>query len=397
MGLLDILMGAAGLGKSDQPPQQQGQAPQSGPLDLNSLPAPGQPPVDNGPTNLSGVTAAAPPMGGKPAGRPGGGYNNTDEVNAIQQVKQQYPQGNTGSGLGLSNLIGAKGTLRDVLGTLGDAFLIQSGHQPIHAEQRYREQIANAAAGFENDPGAAASRLAATGAPGSMDDAQKMFDTAQTQKLRQSQQESNNQYRDSNVAIRQETADSQASARQGQVEDRARQAMGGMLQAAAASGDPKKYADARTRALALGKSRIKDFDADSEVPATAEEYGAGYGMSAGQVARNQTSNASIAERASSSNQRNATTIRGQNISAGNNNKRVAATERGQDMGQQNNKDRIAAKGSGQHLTIPGLNVGGGAQPAAAAKPAGGAQQFSHTATGANGKRMGWNGKQWVTF
>lgn len=57
-------------------------------------------------------------------------------------------------------LFGVKGTLRDVLGTLGDAFLVQSGNKRIFAPQRERERQGDAMAGFTRDPRAAAERMA---------------------------------------------------------------------------------------------------------------------------------------------------------------------------------------------------------------------------------------------
>lgn len=49
-------------------------------------------------------------------------------------------------------LFGTKGTLRDVLGLVGDAFLIQSGNNPIYTPGRRREQLSDAAAGFTAGP-----------------------------------------------------------------------------------------------------------------------------------------------------------------------------------------------------------------------------------------------------
>ncbi len=45
-------------------------------------------------------------------------------------------------------MFGMKGTLRDVVGILGDAFLIQSGNSPIYMPTRQRERISDAQAGF---------------------------------------------------------------------------------------------------------------------------------------------------------------------------------------------------------------------------------------------------------
>jgi hypothetical protein len=52
-----------------------------------------------------------------------------------------------------------KGTLRNVLGTLGDAFLINAGHDPIFAPQRQMERTGDALYGFTDNPAAAIERL----------------------------------------------------------------------------------------------------------------------------------------------------------------------------------------------------------------------------------------------
>lgn len=55
-------------------------------------------------------------------------------------------------------MFGVKGTLRDVLGLVGDAFLIQSGNSPIYAPNRKQERLSDAMAGYTEDPTAAAER-----------------------------------------------------------------------------------------------------------------------------------------------------------------------------------------------------------------------------------------------
>jgi len=47
-------------------------------------------------------------------------------------------------------MFGTRGTLRDVLGTIGDALLMQGGHQAIYRPQRQQEQIADAMVGFNS-------------------------------------------------------------------------------------------------------------------------------------------------------------------------------------------------------------------------------------------------------
>lgn len=57
-------------------------------------------------------------------------------------------------------LFGAKGTLRDVLGTIGDAFLVQSGNKAVYGPRRDQERASDAMSGFTQNPLAAIERLA---------------------------------------------------------------------------------------------------------------------------------------------------------------------------------------------------------------------------------------------
>ena len=58
-----------------------------------------------------------------------------------------------------SGMFGLKGTFRDVLGVLGDAFLMNSGINPIYSGKRHQEKIGDALAGFDQDPIGAIQRL----------------------------------------------------------------------------------------------------------------------------------------------------------------------------------------------------------------------------------------------
>lgn len=60
-------------------------------------------------------------------------------------------------------MFGTKGTLRDVLGVLGDAFLVQGGEKAIYGPQRQREKAGDAMFGATDNPQQAAERLAAAG------------------------------------------------------------------------------------------------------------------------------------------------------------------------------------------------------------------------------------------
>ena len=62
-------------------------------------------------------------------------------------------------GLQHKGMFGLKGTLRDVLGLLGDSFLVGSGHASEYDKVRQREREGDAMAGFTQDPSGAAERL----------------------------------------------------------------------------------------------------------------------------------------------------------------------------------------------------------------------------------------------
>lgn len=58
-------------------------------------------------------------------------------------------------------LFGVKGTLRDVLGAIGDHYLMGEGMKPVYAPKKAQEEASDALAGFTQNPMAALERLAA--------------------------------------------------------------------------------------------------------------------------------------------------------------------------------------------------------------------------------------------
>lgn len=364
---------------------------------------------------------------------PGAGYNNMDEVNALHAVQGQYaaaqppPDGpHTGLVNAIPDAMPGAGTLRNILGTLGDAFLVQSGHQPAYAQRQQREQIANAAAGFENDPGAAASRIAATAAPGSMQDAMSMQSQAQANDLKKATLANTQAYRDSVMGDREQNHQAAQAIQQGKADDRTRSLNGGMLAAAAAK-SPAAYAQARQAALA----RIKPGSSidPTEYPESVDDFNSAYGLNANQYAHQQTSASSIQERQQAAAQASTDRQRGQNMAAGSNQARVNATYAGQGVSSGGRVQQyIAKQNSGQTLTpaeqadytklthVGGATGGGihlppGLQPqgpstgigsnlapphpngtVVATPPQG---QFSQVHTYPSGRKAGWNGHAWV--
>lgn len=118
---------------------------------------------------------------------------------------------------------GSRGTLRDILGTVGDAFLIQSGNDPMYAPRRERERLSDAMAGFTQDPMAAIERVAGINPQA----AQAMLEQYQL-----------NQDRTADNQRMQGQAQTQADQERRQAINNARDNAARLLNAAATSGDP---------------------------------------------------------------------------------------------------------------------------------------------------------------
>lgn len=148
-----------------------------------------------------------------------------------QMVAPQQPQLPQHSGM-----FGLKGTFRDVLGVLGDAFLMNSGINPIYRGQRQQEKIGDALAGFDQDPVGAIQRL------GEVDAAlgQKYY----------------GDYLDSvdRQAALAQKAKSDAFSQEGQFSTR----LGGMFGAANEATYGPMLANARKRAESLGMGHLLD-------------------------------------------------------------------------------------------------------------------------------------------
>lgn len=97
-----------------------------------------------------------------------------------QDIKQ------TEEASGRRGMFGMKGTLRDVLGVLGDAFLVQSGNAPMYAPTRRKEHISDAMAGFTVDPVSAIERVSYY----DPEMGQKLYEDYETSLLKKAQQDS---------------------------------------------------------------------------------------------------------------------------------------------------------------------------------------------------------------
>ncbi len=73
--------------------------------------------------------------------------------------KRQEQQEETPELIKRKGRFGVGGTLRDILGTVGDAYLMANGKPSVYAPQRTKEKLASAQYGFTDDPQAATERV----------------------------------------------------------------------------------------------------------------------------------------------------------------------------------------------------------------------------------------------
>lgn len=131
-------------------------------------------------------------------------YNNSDDVAAVRSANAaNAPQGGMANP-GVYGLLPQglqHGTLRNVLGALGDAFLTGANKPTEYEPRMQRQEIGNAMAGYNpEDPDsvrAAASRVAATGATGAPEMADKLQQQAEQAALRRATIEQTGVYRQS--------------------------------------------------------------------------------------------------------------------------------------------------------------------------------------------------------
>ena len=135
-----------------------------------------------------------------------------------------------------SGMFGLKGTFRDVLGVLGDAFLMNSGINPIYSDQLHQEKIGDALAGFDQDPLSAIQRLGGVDAALGQKYYRDYLDSADRQ-----------------AALAQK-AKSDAFTQEGQFSTR----LGGMFGAANEATYGPMLANARKRAESLGMGHLLD-------------------------------------------------------------------------------------------------------------------------------------------
>lgn len=65
-----------------------------------------------------------------------------------ERMEDSVPSWKTDEIIPRKGMFGVKGTLRDVLGAIGDSFLVQSGNKPIYGPRRQQEKVADALYGY---------------------------------------------------------------------------------------------------------------------------------------------------------------------------------------------------------------------------------------------------------
>lgn len=191
-GLLDMLLGSSPAIAATDPTTVSG-------VDVNPAPHP----------QLVAQAPSAPIMNNQPSINPNLApaqstidYGNTPNVQAVNSANSANPPQGGSDNPGMYGLLPQNlqhGTMRNILGALGDAFLVGSGRQAQYEPRMQRQEIGNAMAGMDmNDPQsmqAAIQRVAATGAPGAAEMADKLQANYESLQARKLQMEYNQQYR----------------------------------------------------------------------------------------------------------------------------------------------------------------------------------------------------------
>lgn len=222
MALLDSLLGAFGV-------QPQSAQPSVATPNQGSV----APPAQSSSGEPTQVTVTAPH-----------GYANAKEAQQVQGALAAEPKpqgGGLDQGLyGLMPQSWSHGTLRSILGSLGDAFLVQAGKNPEYQQRLQNQQVGEAMAGYMQNPQQAIERIAATGAPGSLDMAKNFEDAYQQSLIRKQMLEQQNAYRQSLI----DAKNQQLQEGRDRIADSQRGMIGGMI---AGVKTPQDYAAVYSR------------------------------------------------------------------------------------------------------------------------------------------------------
>lgn len=110
---------------------------------------------------VSGQTAAAPDdQNITVTGKPLSVRNVPEDTRSVKAVsKKQEQQDETPELIKRKGRFGVSGLLRDIIGTVGDSYLLANGKPTVYAPQRDKEKLASAQYGLTDDPNAAIERV----------------------------------------------------------------------------------------------------------------------------------------------------------------------------------------------------------------------------------------------
>lgn len=157
------LLGAVTGADPDKLKEHFGQQPTQAQAPIPADPRQPQAPASEPPITVS---ASQPDEGTRSLG-------NRSNIEEAQDALKNAPQH--------KGAFGQKGTLRNIMGVLGDAFLTQAGEKSVYAPKRQEEQDSDALSGLTSDPRAAIERLSQTNPKA----AQDLFEKFQTNQLGQ--------------------------------------------------------------------------------------------------------------------------------------------------------------------------------------------------------------------
>lgn len=143
----------------------------------------------------SGFTVTSPDQGPPPLVTGGPEAPDFGNVNYLEAANTANRRAQEATAPDRHGMFGVRGTLRDVLGLVGDAFLVQSKNDPIYGPARDRERMADIQTGYTASPEAGMAAVERLNAAGYGKEAQTLYDTLETQRLKAAQVEELNRSR----------------------------------------------------------------------------------------------------------------------------------------------------------------------------------------------------------
>lgn len=273
------------------------------------------------PTDVEGVVSVAPKKKAATTAlsqltSPAALLDNSSDIEALNKQQASSP-----------SIQRPKSTLRDVIGLLGDAFVMNEGGKAIYAPSIDSRRISEAGAGFTNNPAGAAERLMGLGIDGTPELGNTIYNNAQTATLKRDIADNTAAYREAGLA--QKTAGNVTKL----------MPYVGPLLSGAKDKDDYALRWQRVQQMAAKQGlRIEDLgvpDPEDWSP----EVARGFGATTGALINDENADLTRAQGKEIADDRIAATERGQDVSRANANTRAGVTTRGQDIAH---SDRAAA-------------------------------------------------------